>query len=1083
MITYLHALVQYLFQSIHSNRCHILEKKKLKCIREQFYLFLHILAPYENPPHVYALSDNMFRNLITDNENQCVIISGESGAGKTVAAKYIMSYIARVSGGGQRVQKIKDVILESNPLLEAFGNAKTIRNNNSSRFGKYVEIQFGSGGQPEGGKVSNFLLEKSRVVSQNADERSFHIFYQLCCGANQNLKKELGLTQLDYYNYLKGGGGGKSGSHHKVDGTDDVKEFKETLKAMEVMGITGEEQDSVLRTVSAVLHIGNITFAEKGNYASVKDNSALAFPAYLLEIKDDQLSNKLTSRKFDGKWGAAEDSIDVKLNEEQANYTRDALAKAIYARLFDKLVERVNRAMRTPVNGNCIGILDIYGFEIFYQNGFEQFCINFVNEKLQQIFIHLTLKAEQEEYMAEHIKWTPIDYFNNAIVVELVEGRSPPGVFCVLDDVCATKHAVTKGIDSDFHKKLNAEVGKHKHYSQSTDGFVIHHYAGSVTYCVDGFCDRNRDVLFQDLIELMQSSTNPFIRELFADSGVSSSNVNDKITKSRPTTAGSKIRNQANQLVSKLMSCTPHYIRCIKPNETKRAKEFDGDRVKHQVVYLGLCENIRVRRAGFAFRRTFSKFLQRYGIVTDQTWPRWRGEDRQGVEYILNSVGLNSPMHYQLGVTKVFIKQPESLFLLEEKRDRKFNFYARIIQRAFRKYFARQRNKRQKQEACMLLFGKKERRKYSLNRNFACDYIGVDSRPGLLRLLGPREKVSFAEIVKKYNRRFKFALRDLVLTNKALYLIGRDKNKKHNLWNASEYIEVIKRRIVFDQIADITLSTLQDDFVVIHLKTDYDSFLEMVFKTEFLHALSKAYKTSLNVDLKIKFSNSCDFRVKKIAWSGGGVRNVKFESSGMGDMAILNNSGKTLIVKIGSGLPSDSKPNMDSGAGPVIINNRGMIVEGVTTAGRGRVGMSMPPAPSRSAPPPPEQQQQQPQQQTQMSNIRQGPRGSIRAPPPPSEPAPPNQPTIWSTQQGKTSGIKSEQRTPQPTKKKPAVPLVKPVLVRAKALYNYSAQDLDELSFSEGDVIEIIKEYDGGWWHGKLAGKVGLLPANYVQKL
>ncbi|KAF4531632.1 hypothetical protein B566_EDAN006563 [Ephemera danica] len=347
-------------------------------------------APYENPPHIYALADDMYRNMLIDSENQCVIISGESGAGKTVAAKYIMQYIARVSGGGPRVQHIKDVILESNPLLEAFGNAKTVRNNNSSRFGKYVEMEFGHGGQPEGGKISNFLLEKSRVVSQNHGERNFHIFYQLCTGANSEMQSNLGLSSLDDYDYLSSNKG-----NHKVDGTNDAHDFQETLKAMSVMGITEIDQNNILKLVAGVLHLGNVRFIESGNNSEVQDENTLAWPAYLFEIDATQMQAKLTSRLFDSKWGGKSDKIDVTLNKEQALYARNALAKGIYSRLFDYLVQRVNSAMVTRDGKNNIGILDIYGFEIFETNGFEQFCINFVNEKLQQIFIELTLRAEQ----------------------------------------------------------------------------------------------------------------------------------------------------------------------------------------------------------------------------------------------------------------------------------------------------------------------------------------------------------------------------------------------------------------------------------------------------------------------------------------------------------------------------------------------------------------------------------------------------------------------------------------------------------------------------------------------------------------
>ncbi|XP_017890395.1 unconventional myosin-Ie-like isoform X2 [Ceratina calcarata] len=346
-------------------------------------------VPYENPPHIYGLADSMYRNMLIDKESQCVIISGESGAGKTVAAKCIMSYIAKVSGGGTQVQKVKNVILESNPLLEAFGNAKTIRNNNSSRFGKYVEMQFDDGGQPTGGKISNFLLEKSRVTCHNVGERNFHVFYQLAIGANQQLKSDFGLSSVNHYNYLN------YGENYKVEDINDVHDFQATLKGLGVMGINDSEVHDIFQLVAGVLHIGNIEFSENGNYSQIADDRFLEFPAHLLEISATQLAHKLISREFESKWGSQSECVDVTLNVEQALYTRDALAKDIYARLFDYLVKKINAAMETTASGLEIGILDIYGFEIFDTNGFEQFCINFVNEKLQQIFIELTLKAEQ----------------------------------------------------------------------------------------------------------------------------------------------------------------------------------------------------------------------------------------------------------------------------------------------------------------------------------------------------------------------------------------------------------------------------------------------------------------------------------------------------------------------------------------------------------------------------------------------------------------------------------------------------------------------------------------------------------------
>ncbi|XP_027500240.1 unconventional myosin-Ie isoform X3 [Chiroxiphia lanceolata] len=884
-------------------------------------------AQYENPPHIYALADSMYRNMIIDRENQCVIISGESGAGKTVAAKYIMSYISKISGGGPKVQHVKDIILQSNPLLEAFGNAKTVRNNNSSRFGKYFEIQFSPGGEPDGGKISNFLLEKSRVVMRNPGERSFHIFYQLIEGASSEQKSVLGITSMDYYYYLN-----LSGSY-KVDDINDKSDFQETLHAMSVIGIFGEEQNLVLQIVAGILHLGNISFKEVGNYAAVESEEFLAFPAFLLGINQDRLKEKLTSRQMDSKWGGKSESIHVTLNVEQACYTRDALAKALHSRVFDYLVDSINKAMEKDHEEYNIGVLDIYGFEIFQKNGFEQFCINFVNEKLQQIFIELTLKAEQEEYVQEGIRWTPIEYFNNKIVCDLIENKvNPPGIMSILDDVCATMHAVGEGADQTLLQKLQMQIGTHEHFNSWNQGFIIHHYAGKVSYDMDGFCERNRDVLFMDLIELMQSSDLPFIKALFPE------NLQvDK--KGRPTTAGSKIKKQANDLVGTLMKCTPHYIRCIKPNETKKSRDWEESRVKHQVEYLGLKENIRVRRAGYAYRRVFKKFLQRYAILTKATWPSWRGEEKQGVLHLLQSVNMD-PDQYQLGKSKVFIKAPESLFLLEEMRERKYDGYARAIQKAWRKYAARKRYVQMREEASDLLLNKKERRRNSLNRNFVGDYIGMEDHPELRQFVGKREKIDFADTVTKYDRRFKSVKRDLVLTPKCIYLIGREKVKQGP--EKGQVKEVLKRRMEMERILSVSLSTMQDDIFILH-EQEYDSLLESVFKTEFLSLLSKRYEEKTQRKLPLKFSNTLEVKLKKESWgpwSSGGSRQVQF-MQGQGDVALLKPSNKVLQISIGPGLPKNSRPTRRN-----LTQSRGY-----SNRSQGQT------YPMRAAPPPPGQQQ------------------------------------------------------------------------------------------------------------------------------
>ncbi|XP_078279689.1 unconventional myosin-If-like [Rhinoraja longicauda] len=1023
-------------------------------------------AQYENPPHIYALTDSMYRNMLIDAENQCVIISGESGAGKTVAAKYIMGYISKVSGGGSKVQHVKDIILQSNPLLEAFGNAKTVRNNNSSRFGKYVEIQFSRGGEPDGGKISNFLLEKSRVVNQNENERNFHIYYQLLEGASREQIENLGIADPTYYFYLN-----QSGTY-KVDGTDDKKEFAETMNAMQIIGIPSEVQVMVLHIVAGILHLGNISFMEVGNYADVENEAHLAFPSFLLGINEKKLREKVTSRKMDSKWGGKTESINMTLNVQQAGYTRDALAKALYARLFDYLVDAANKAMQKPHEEYSVGVLDIYGFEIFQRNGFEQFCINFVNEKLQQIFIELTLKAEQEEYVHEGIKWTPIEYFNNKVVCDLIESKSPPGIMCVLDDVCATMHATGEGVDSTLLQKLQAAVGGHDHFNSYNQGFIIHHYAGKVSYDVNGCCERNRDVLFNDLIELMQTSEHRFIQSLFPENL-----QNEK--KGRPTTTSTKIKKQANDLVSRLMKCTPQYIRCIKPNETKKPRDWEESRVKHQVEYLGLKENIRVRRAGFAYRRAFPKFMQRYAILTPETWPHWRGDERQGAQHLLRSVNMDSDQ-YQMGKSKIFIKNPESLFLLEEMRERKFDRYARVIQKAWRKYIAWRKYEEMREEASSILYNFKERRRNSINRNFVGDYLGIEDRPELQQFLGKRERVDFADSVTKFDRRFKGIKRDLILSPKYIYLIGREKVKKGP--EKGQIKEILKRKIDIQNITGVSLSTRQDDFIVLH-EPEYDSLLESIFKTELISLLCKRTEELTRQKLKLNFSDSIQFKIKKDGWGGGGSRNLVF-SRGQGELVAMKPAGKILSITIGDGLPKNSKPTKKS-----VPQNRGL----------------KKPSPARAAPPAPSgrcgngaprfSRNSQMSQEQMYSRPMKGPARSGIGSEMPSLPKQgastkarksininANMEFMKVPDQG-VAGIQRRRSISQ--RPQPAVgrPKPQPRTPKCRALYQYTGQDVDELSFDVNDVMDLLLEDPSGWWKGRLCGREGLFPGNYVEKI
>jgi myosin-1 len=494
------------------------------------------------PPHIFMTAESAYRGMITEEENQCVIISGESGAGKTEASKQIQNYIAAVSGGGHDVDQLKETFLRSNPVLEAFGNAKTLRNNNSSRFGKYFELKFDRFGAPKGGIITNYLLEKSRIVNPGDGERGFHIFYQLLASS---FARKFGLTSAADYSYLSGS------NCITVDGMNDASEFEDTHQAMLSVGMSDKQIETIFTLVASVLILGNVKFtsvqegdAEGSNYAQSSASALKAF-ANLSKIDADTFVYSLTHREMQTMAaGGRTETYQVPQNPVQAVTRRDAVAKAFYERLFDLIVGRINDALEPSEEASqeemlSIGVLDIYGFEIFQNNGFEQLCINYVNEKLQQIFIELTLRAEQDEYEREGIAWQPIPFFNNRIVCELLDGATPPGLFRVLDDTCKTLHGSKDAseVDRKFVEAASKVHGSHAHFSQNGRTFTIKHYAGDVMYTLGKFGDSNKDALNKDIILMIQTSANKLITHLFAEEV----DMNDK--KAAPT-AGYRIRTQ-----------------------------------------------------------------------------------------------------------------------------------------------------------------------------------------------------------------------------------------------------------------------------------------------------------------------------------------------------------------------------------------------------------------------------------------------------------------------------------------------------------------------------------------------------------
>ncbi|XP_038143564.1 unconventional myosin-Ib isoform X8 [Cyprinodon tularosa] len=639
---------------------------------------------YELSPHIYALADEAYRSLRDQDKDQCILITGESGAGKTEASKLVMSYVAAVCGKGQEVNKVKEQLLQSNPVLEAFGNAKTVRNDNSSRFGKYMDIEFDFKGDPLGGVISNYLLEKSRVVKQPRGERNFHIFYQLLSGASDDMLKKLKLERdFSKYNYL-------SLDSATVSGLDDAANFRTVRNAMQIVGFMEDEMQSVLELVAAVLKLGNLDFKPESrcngmDESRVKDKNDLKEMCELLGIEQSVLERAFSYRTVEAKM----EKVSTTLNVAQAYYARDALAKNLYSRLFSWLVTRINESIRAQAKTRhkVMGVLDIYGFEIFEDNSFEQFIINYCNEKLQQIFIELTLREEQEEYVREGIEWTNIEYFNNAVICDLIENNQN-GILAMLDEECLRPGTVT---DETFLDKLNTICAEHQHFESRLNKnskflndhslphncFRIQHYAGKVLYRVEGFVDKNNDLLYRDLSQAMYKANHSLIKQLFPEGNPA------KVNLKRPPTAGFQFRASVGTLMGNLQTKNPNYIRCIKPNDKKAAHIFTDSLVRHQVRYLGLMENVRVRRAGYAFRQAYEPCLERYKMLCKNTWPHWKGPARQGVEVLMTDLQVPAE-EFAYGRSKIFIRNPRTLFFLEEKRKQCLEDLATLIQKIYR---------------------------------------------------------------------------------------------------------------------------------------------------------------------------------------------------------------------------------------------------------------------------------------------------------------------------------------------------------------------------------------------------------------
>ncbi|XP_045562862.1 myosin-9 isoform X1 [Salmo salar] len=672
---------------------------------------------HEMPPHIYAITDNAYRSMMQDREDQSILCTGESGAGKTENTKKVIQYLAHVAssfkskkdqGAALAHGELEKQLLQANPILEAFGNGKTVKNDNSSRFGKFIRINFDVNGYIVGANIETYLLEKSRAIRQAKDERAFHVFYYMLTGAGDKMRSELCLEDYKNYRFLTHG-------NVTIPGQQDRDLFVETMDAFNIMSIPEEERIGLLKTVSAVLQLGNVSFKKERNsdQASMPDDTAAQKVCHLLGMNVTDFTRAILSPRIK----VGRDYVQKAQTQEQAEFAVEALAKASYERMFRWLVMRINKALdKTKRQGaSFIGILDIAGFEIFELNSFEQLCINYTNEKLQQLFNHTMFVLEQEEYQREGIEWSFIDFgLDLQPCIDLIEKHaSPPGVLALLDEECW----FPKATDKSFVEKVVQEQGnnpkfqKPKKLKDSAD-FCIIHYAGKVDYKADEWLMKNMDPLNDNVATLLNQSTDKFVSELWRDvdrivgldkvAGMSNGGVHGatKIRKGMFRTVGQLYKEQLSNLMTTLRNTNPNFVRCIIPNHEKKAGKLEPHLVLDQLRCNGVLEGIRICRQGFPNRIVFQEFRQRYEILTPNSIPKGFMDGKQACVLMIKALELDSNL-FRIGQSKVFFRAGV-LAQLEEERDIKITDIIISFQSWCRGYVARKAfTKRQQQLTAM----------------------------------------------------------------------------------------------------------------------------------------------------------------------------------------------------------------------------------------------------------------------------------------------------------------------------------------------------------------------------------------------
>ncbi|XP_055797253.1 unconventional myosin-XV-like [Salvelinus fontinalis] len=638
----------------------------------------------ENPPHLFAIANVSYTKMMDAKQNQVIIISGESGSGKTEATKLLLRYLAAI----HHKHNITQQILEAAPLLESFGNAKTVRNDNSSRFGKYVEIYLEQG-VISGAITSQYLMEKSRIVFQAKDERNYHIFYEMLSGLPPQQRQAFYLQEAETYYYLNQGG------DCGIAGKSDREDFLRLLAAMEILHFTPDDQAFIFRVLSSILHLGNVYFqryeADGQQVASVVSAQEIRVIAELLQISPEGLQKAITHKVTE----TMREKIYTPLTVESAVDARDAVAKILYALLFHWLTERINGQVYPRHHALSISVLDIYGFEDLSFNSFEQLCINYANESLQFFFNRIVFRQEQEEYNREQIPWQDIPFSDNQACIDLISSK-PHGILKILDDQSCFPQAT----DHTFLQKCHYHHGNNKIYlkpKMPLPEFTIKHFAGPVTYQVHKFLDKNYDQVGQQVLDLFSHSKNKMVANLFLVHaevvGQHRGHVRKSSTVTRrhqPPTVSTKFTLSLLELVDKMERCNPSFIRCIKPNKQKEPGVFETELVGSQLRYSGILETIRIRREGYPVRLAFNVFLFRYkSLVGLKQLPAPDGEN---CVILLSKLVPLRPGAYQVGVTKLFLKE-DVYQLLESKRERVRQVAALTLQRYTRMFFVRKRYK------------------------------------------------------------------------------------------------------------------------------------------------------------------------------------------------------------------------------------------------------------------------------------------------------------------------------------------------------------------------------------------------------